>query len=191
MPATDGELIEMLLEKDVHAFDQLFFRYKDHVYRFILYLTQSRAESEDLFQETWLRVVKYLPSTSKIKCFKSWLFTIAVNLHRDELRKRKLRRLFTLQKTVLSDIDIENNDHSIIPSVNDRSNEIEINLALSKALAALPLKQKRVFILKEIEGFKHAEISKILNIPVGTIKSLLHRAIKQLQYELSEFHNQA
>ena len=69
----------------------------------------------------------------------------------------------------------------------DESDQVDIGLALNKAVADLPLKQRRVFILKEIEGLKHSEIAEILGAPVGTIKSLLHKAIKKLQQELSEF----
>ena len=62
-PPADGELIERIVQKDLQAFDQLFLRYKNSVYRFAFYLTQNRNEADDLFQETWLRVVKNLVST--------------------------------------------------------------------------------------------------------------------------------
>jgi len=192
MPPADGELIQRILQKDTQSFDKLFVKHKEAVYRFAYYLTQSHNEADDLFQDTWLRAVKYLPSSSGIRDFKAWMFTITANLHRDQLRKKKIRRMFSLQRPGESDSNIdpfENSNSIAVPKVNDASTQIDINLALKGAIAQLPLKQRRVFVLKEIEGLKHSDISEILKVPVGTVKSLLHRAIKKLQEELAEFKN--
>jgi len=192
MPHADGELIQRILQKDTQSFDKLFVKHKEAVYRFAYYLTQSHNEADDLFQDTWLRAVKYLPSSSGIRDFKAWMFTITANLHRDQLRKKKIRRMFSLQRPGESDSNIdpfENSNSIAVPKVNDASTQIDINLALKGAIAQLPLKQRRVFVLKEIEGLKHSDISEILKVPVGTVKSLLHRAIKKLQEELAEFKN--
>ncbi len=190
MAATDGELIQKIAQNDTKAFDLLFSRHKDAVYRFAFYLTQNRMEADDLFQETWLRVVKYLPSTGDIRDFRAWVLTITANLHRDELRKRKLRRLFFLQSNKNLDPEfneLEKADSFNLARTKDESRQVDANLALKKAIASLSLKQRKVFILKEIEGLKHAEISEIMKLPVGTVKSLLHRAIKKMQHELSDF----
>jgi len=192
MPPEDAELILRIKKKDTRAFDKLFLRHKDATYRFAYYLTQSRSEADDLFQDTWLRAVKYLPSSSGIRDFKAWMFTITANLHRDLLRKKKIRRMFFPQRSVESDSNIdpfENPESTAVPKVNDDSNRIDIHLALNQAIAQLPLKQRRVFVLKEIEGLKHSEISEILKVSVGTVKSLLHRAVKKLQVQLADFKN--
>jgi len=192
MPPADGELIQRITQKDTRAFDKLFIKHKDAVYRFAYYLTQNRHEADDLFQDTWLRAVKYLPSSSGIRDFKAWMFTIMANLHRDQLRKKKIRRMFSPQRSVETDSNADpfvNHESVAIPKVNDASTQIGINLALNQAIAQLPLKQRRVFVLKEIEGLKHSEISEILKVPVGTVKSLLHRAVKKLQEELTDFQN--
>jgi len=192
MPPADHELIQRITQKDHSAFDTLFNKYKISVYRFILYLSRDQNVAEELFQETWLRAARYLPSQPGIKNFKSWIFRIATNLHRDQLRKQRIRRIFGSRRSVESDIadnfSRESAD-SIIPVTDDNPGRIDLQLALNKAIANLPEKQRRIFVLKEIEGFKHREISKILNLPVGTVKSLLHRAIKNLQQELDEFRN--
>jgi RNA polymerase sigma-70 factor, ECF subfamily len=192
MPPADGDLILRIAQKDTQAFDTLFLKHKEAVYRFVYYLTQNRIEADDLFQDTWLRAVKYLPSSPAIRDFKAWIFTITANLHRDDLRKKKIRRIFSSQRTVEADSKIESGEASescVVPKVVDDSTRIDINLALNQAIRQLPLKQRRVFVLKEIEGLKHSEISEILKVPVGTIKSLLHRAIKKLQVELADFKN--
>ncbi|MCU0644167.1 MAG: RNA polymerase sigma factor [bacterium] len=190
MPPEDGELIQRIVHNDLNAFDELFKKYQNSVYRFACYLTQSRIEADDLFQETWLRAVKYLPTSATIRDFKAWILTIVANRHKDELRKKKFRRLFLIHRSeepasndnLLPWLDYESQRNSM-----DESHRVDFRLALNKAIANLPIKQRRVFVLKEIEGLKHSEISDILNVPIGTIKSLFHRAIKKLQTELAEF----
>lgn len=190
MPPEDGELIQRIIHNDLNAFDELFKKYQNSVYRFAHYLTQNRIEADDLFQETWLRAVRYLPTSSSIRDFKAWIFTIVVNLHRDELRRKRIRKIFSPLRSDqfnqeddhLEKLEIESTKNGI-----NESDQVDISMALDNAVAGLPLKQRRVFILKEIEGLKHAEIADILGSPIGTIKSLLHKAIKKLQQELSEF----
>ena len=190
MPPSDGELITKIVQKDAQAFDRLFLKHKDSIYRFAFYLTQNRNEADDLFQDAWLRAVKYLPSSSGIRDFKAWIFTITANLHRDQLRKKKIRRIFSLRRTLDSDSESDlpgNREFAAVLKVDDDSKRIDIKLVLNQVIPRLPLKQRRVFVLKEIEGLKHSEISEILKVPVGTVKSLLHRAIKKLQIELADF----
>ncbi|HEX9973590.1 MAG TPA: RNA polymerase sigma factor [bacterium] len=188
MPPEDGELIQRTLNNDLNAFDELFKKHQVSVYRFACYLAQNRMEADDLFQETWLRVVKYLLTNQNIRDFKAWILTIVANLHKDSLRKKKLRRLFLIHRSEEPDDD-QSQKHVFEsqPNVIDESNRVDISLALNRAIANLPIKQRRVFVLKEIEGLKHSEISDMLSVPVGTIKSLFHRAIKNLQSELAEF----
>ena len=194
MPPDDGEPLSVVNQHDNKIFEKLFATYKDPVFRFAAYLTQNKKEAEDLFQEAWLRVVKYFPKTTEVKDFQAWLFTIVMNIHRDELRKKRIRRIMTPWRSV-EDKYINSEEthgrHLIVPKTDDDSNSVDIKLALVKAISQLPTKQRQVFLLKEIEGFKHTEISKILNIPTGTVKSLLHRSVKKLQSELSEFRTES
>ena len=190
MPPEDGELIQRINHSDLNAFDELFQKHQNSVYRFACYLTQNRVEADDLFQETWLRAVKYLPTSSSIRNFKAWILIIVVNLHRDELRRKKIRKIFSPihpEHPNQENAHLENLQLEQLHGEMDESDQVDIGLALNEAIAALPLKQRRVFILKEIEGLKHSEIAEILGAPVGTIKSLLHKAIKKLQRELYEF----
>lgn len=184
MSRTDEELKKCFRQKDPKAFDLLFNQYKSDVYRFILYLIQNKPEAEDIFQETWLRVVRNLKVLTEVRDLKAWIFTIALNLFRDQLRQKRFRRLLLLPLFTKSDPD---EDESPILPVPDISRDIEIKHGVQAALKKLPEKQRRIFILKEIEGFRHEDISQMLHIPVGTIKSLLHRAIKKLQKELIDF----
>ncbi len=171
-------------------FDALYDEHKTAVFRFAYYLTQNRGEAEDLFQETWLRVVKNFPKISKESTFISWILTIAANLHRDALRKKRIRRLFLLQKYKA----FKQGENIVSVSTGKKvcknskaEDQKDLSMALSKALTQLPERQRLIFVLKEIEGFKQTEISEMLKIPIGTVKSLMYRAVKGLQRDLSAY----
>jgi RNA polymerase sigma-70 factor (ECF subfamily) len=176
------------------AFDDLYEKYQNAVFGFAYYLTQHRGDAEDLFQEAWLRIAKKLPDEVNMKSIKAWIFTIVANLHRDELRKKRIRRLFFLQKAM--SLEKENSLFPILPekpaSINsDEAYRIDIGRDISQALTRLPERQRRVFVLKEVADFKQAEISDILGIPLGTVKSLMHRAVNRLRQELSKYNKKS
>ena len=169
-------------------FDELYATYKSAVFSFSIYLTQNRGEAEDLFQETWLRIIRNNPDKLNLQKIKAWIFTIVVNLHRDNLRKKRIRRLW--HKHPLSHKDQENMEYLHKKSDGNRKNptrDTDMGKDISQALASLPERQRRIFVLKEIAGFKQTEISEMLKIPLGTVKSLMHRAVKHLQRELSVY----
>ena len=175
------------------VFDELYEKYQNDVFSFACYLTKNRGDAEDLYQEAWLRIVKKLPEKVNMQRIKAWIFTIVINLHRDELRKKRVRRLFIFQKSRALGED------EVFPYLEDKSwcgssneaNHKEMGKDINKALARLPDRQRRVFILKEIAGFRQAEISDILSVPVGTVKSLMYRAVKSLRQELSKYQTKS
>ena len=172
------------------AFDDLYEKYQNAVFGFAYYLTQNRGDAEDLFQEAWLRIAKKLPDEVKMKSIKAWIFTVVANLHRDELRKKRIRRLFFSQKAMR--LEKANSVFQALPekpmSVNSNEKyQADMGRDISQALARLPDRQRRVFVLKEIADFRQAEISDILGMPVGTVKSLMHRAVKRLRRELWKY----
>jgi len=176
------------------AFDNLYKKYQNAVFGFAYYLTQNRGDAEDLFQEAWLRIAKKLPDEVNMQSIKAWIFTVVANLHRDELRKKRIRRLFFLQKAM--SLEKENTMFPVLPdqpvSINpEEVNQTDMGRDIAQAMARLPDRQRRVFVLKEIAEFKQAEISDILGIPLGTVKSLMHRAVRRLRGELSKYHEKS
>lgn len=184
MTPENGDLLRKRVWRDPQAFDELFNKYKASVYRFAAYLTQNRSDAEDLFQETWLRVVRCLSKTAEVRDFRAWILTITANLHRDALRKKRIRRLFFSQKTLGPDMN--DGIEGAKPEKAGETNHFEMKFSINQAMANLPNRQRRVFVLKEIEGFKHSEIGEMLGLPIGTVKSLMHRAIKRLRRDLSD-----
>ncbi len=176
------------------AFDNLYKKYQNAVFGFAYYLTQNRGDAEDLFQEAWLRIAKKLPDEVNMKSIKAWIFTVVANLHRDELRKKRIRRLFFLQRAMSLE-----NENTLLPALSGKPISVNSDEAyqthkgkdIARALAMLPDRQHRVFVLKELAEFKQAEISDILGIPLGTVKSLMYRAVKRLRRELSKYHEKS
>jgi RNA polymerase sigma-70 factor (ECF subfamily) len=168
-------------------FDEVYDLYKSDVFRLLFYLTGDRAEAEDLFQETWLRAVRQGHLRPAGPELKSWLLTIAVNLHRDALRRKRVRRLFLLQHGRPERPDGAPLSGYAPPSAEPvrAVEQAGLRRDIDQAVAGLPEKQRRVFILSEFEGLRQTEIAAILGIPSGTVKSLLYRAVKRLQRELA------
>lgn len=174
-------------------FDRLYDTHRAAVYSFAYSLTQNKGEAEDLFQETWLRVARYFPKVLDMKKVKPWLFTITANLHKDALRKIRTRRRFLFQKKWAGDQDMNLCDGYPYQSMPDPANEsenFEMGRAISQAIANLPDQHRIIFTLKEIEGFKQSEISEILEIPIGTVKSVMFRAVKKLREDLAVYQSQ-
>ena len=182
-----GNDIQKSIIIDHKLFKELFEKYNSIVYNFAYYLTQNRGEAEDLFQETWMRVVKNFPKEFSDKRWRAWLLTVTANLYRDLLRKKRIRRLFLLQKfrEFRHHQIVSSFEPSVIrPSKNDQMENINASLDINRALAKLPERQRQVFILKEVGGLKQAEISQLLKMPLGTVKSLMYRAVRRLRRNL-------
>jgi RNA polymerase sigma-70 factor (ECF subfamily) len=189
-PERDGGTTPVVPMTPVH-FDDVFQEFQSHVFRFACYLTRCPNEAEELFQETWLRAVQGFPGDFDRKRFKAWLFTVAANIHKDNLRKKKIRRLFLLERTKVS-TQGRGFPAYMLGGKNvflaSESEGVDLGRALGEAVAKLPERQRRIFVLKEVEGFKYTEIGEMFDLPVGTVKSLLHRAVRRLRQELSAYN---
>ena len=172
-------------------FDELYDTHRTAVYSFAYSLTQNRGEAEDLFQETWLRVAQYFPKVLNMKRIKAWLFTITANLHKDALRRKRTRMRFLFHKKWTSDQDLtvcEGSPEHLDSSRSMGAEKLEMSHAISRAVSSLPDQHRLIFMLKEVAGFKQSEISEILEIPIGTVKSVMFRAVKKLRQELAVYH---
>ncbi len=188
MPQGDSELVNKACTSDIQAFDELFHRYENSIYRYALYLTGSSGKASELYQETWLRVAKAFQKKTSITNFKSWLITITTNIFRDQLRKNKFRGFFLGSESV--EADYYSNDDFVkivVPAVHSEENTLEQKHAILEALDSLSTKQRMVFTLFYIEGFKIDEIAGSLKIASGTVKATLFKAVRKMRQELAEF----
>lgn len=188
MPRDDAELLARAGRGDQSALATLYSRYETDLYRFVFYLAGGPDAAEDLFQDTWYRAVRHM-GKKPIADFKKWLFAIATNLYRDEIRKRKVRRLF-LGRQPVDEIDGAADSEqglAVAAILPDGAEGYAIREALAKAMKHLTHRQRTVFVLTYVEGFKIHEVGEILGKPEGTVKSTLHRALVILRGHLKEF----
>ncbi len=177
----DEALAAKIRAGDWKAFDELYARYREAMYNYFLYLEGDPQRAGDRFQEMWLRVVRHLKrARSPIRNFRAWIFRVAANVYRDSLRKKRFRRM----REVF--LDSPQRRESLPQTATDAA-QIEFHTDLQKAIAALPLRQRQVFVLKEIHGLEHQEIAEILQISVGASKSTLFHAIRSLRQTLRDW----
>lgn len=179
----DEELIERFQNGDVYAFDLIVQRYKEPLINFIYYYLGNRLDAEDVVQETFIRLYKKKDMYRKIAKFSTWIYTIASNLAKTELRKRKRRRTLSLSKIGYDDKDFEIPDEELKPD-SIVENEMKFDF-IKKEIDKLPDRFKEVVVLRDMEQLSYEEISDILHIPIGTVKSRVNRGRKRLQSNLT------
>ena len=181
---TDEELISRFQAGDERAYVELVNRYKDKLLNFVFQFLGDIEQAEDVVQDTMVRLYEKKHYYKEIAKFSTWIYTIARNLANTELRKRKRRKT-----TYLSQLSKEERQFEI-PAVQDDvdqslHNEF-INDRIQSAINNLPEHFKLVIILRDIQELSYDDISNIVEVPLGTIKSRINRARIQLQAELQD-----
>ena len=187
---TDEELLKQVNDGDTVAFDIIVKRYKLRLLNFVFRFVREREMAEELVQETFLRVFRERKNHARISNFSTWIFTIAGNLAKSELRRRKRWRFFSLdQQEDEEGIEYEIPDESQLPDrlAHDRM----IENAVHEAIDSLSLKYREAVILRDIQGFAYEEIAEIIGCPVGTVKSRVNRARLRLQEQLKDWMDKA
>jgi RNA polymerase sigma-70 factor (ECF subfamily) len=168
-------LFEVTENNDNDAFRILFDRYSGRLLNLIYRMIQNYEDSNDILQETFIRIYKNRHECYKMKNFKGWVYTVSLNLARDYLRLRKRKKEVTLNENI-------NRSTNCNPLKNSEKKEAKRKIL--KAMKKLSSKYRAVFTLRDIEGMSYEEISKILNLKQGTVKSRLNRARVKLAQEL-------
>ncbi len=179
----DEELIARFQQGDAYAFDLLVKRYKDPLLNFVYRFLGDLIEAEDIVQETFYRVYKNKHYYKEVAKFSTWIYTIAGNLAKTELRRRKRKRIFSIHRESPAEKDIELPDHDEDPE--KEVNSVITDKLIQKAINSLPPKFRQVIILRDVQGFSYEEISSIIRVPLGTVKSRVNRARLRLQEDLS------
>lgn len=190
---TDEQLMVRVSQGDERAFTELYVRYKKKLYNFLYRFSGGNpALTEDLFQETFLRLYKYSPNYKPLAKFSTFLFRIATNLSLNEIKKRNRVHFFSLYKRKNSDDYVGLSlDEDSIPSKGNSPEEeafgTELDDHFQKALSKIPEKMRITLLLSEFEGKKYEEIAKILGCSVGTVKSRVNRSRSKLRKYFSEY----
>jgi len=175
---SDNELVTRFLGGEERAFTELSQRYHPRLVNFLTRRTGDRERAEDMTQETFLRVFRHIHRFDTSKKFSTWIYTIASNLGKNELRNRS-RSPLVLYQTLskykdATDAPLEWEDARFRPEDLYRKRHLR---KLVKTVAdRLPEHHRNVFVLREMEGKTYEEIAELTGTKVGTVKSRLNRA---------------
>ncbi|TYQ15028.1 UNVERIFIED_CONTAM: RNA polymerase sigma-70 factor (ECF subfamily) [Acetivibrio alkalicellulosi] len=161
--------------------------YKQQVYKLCYQLTNNKFDADDLFQDTWVRVVKNLDYYDENKSFNTWLYTITINLYKDRYRKQKrwmniIKDFFTNEKKDFEFLNVSENKFHPETHLVDRESIKE----LEKFVGSLTDTFRIPIILYYFKEMNYTQISTILDIPIGTVKSRLSRGIQKLKKMLEK-----
>lgn len=181
----DAELIQRHLAGDRDAFPELIRRYQQMLYGYLVRMTRNRADADDLFQDTFIRVLRQLPSYDERSRFKSLLFTIAGNLCIDHSRKRQTRQ---------SHLQEEDDDHGIDSFADPGGDFIpdrmlerkDVAETLVQAVEQLPEAMRDVVLLRLETGMTFQEIAELKQVPLGTILARMHRGVQRIRLYFQE-----
>ena len=175
------------LEKN-RVFDKEFMPHIDSMYNFAFRLTNDEDDANDLVQDTYLKAFRFINSFSQGTNAKAWLFRILKNSFINDFRKKSKEPAKVdyqdVETTYNSEEDAETNQ-----TVDLRVESVQdlIGDEIANALNALPVDFRTVNILCDVEGFTYEEMAKILDIPIGTVRSRLHRARMLLKEKLKSY----
>jgi RNA polymerase sigma-70 factor (ECF subfamily) len=175
---TDSDVVQSFLDGNERAFGELVRRYDNRLVNFVYRTVGDRERAQDLVQETFVRVYRHLERFDQSKKFSTWIYTIASNLAKNELRNRS-RNPLVLFQTIKQHWDadhrpLEWEDTQYKP--DDLYRKRFLKEKVDEAVAQLPEHHRMVFVLRELEGKTYEEISDITGVNLGTVKSRLNRA---------------
>ena len=186
--ADDQRLMSLVQADDVAAFDQLYARYSRPLMNFFYQMCFDRTASEDYLQETFFRVWRARATYRPIGKVSTWLFQIAKNYwlnEREKLMRRPFNKATGGEDHTAGWGNVADSSRSAQPTDAARAREVEE--AIHAATGELSEKLRLVFVLARHQGLAYAEISRVLDIPVGTVKSRMALAEKNLRRSLRPF----
>lgn len=184
---SDEELFKLFRSGNASAFDALVHRYEGELFGYLNRYLRNRELAEDTFQNTFMAIYQKAENFEEGKKFKPWLYAIATNQAIDASRKRKRRQAVSLESEWnnsegsakagnLRDALESNDEKPDYPAIMG-----EKKAQVRKAIDMLPDNLRQVLLLAYFHEFKYQEISEVLGIPLGTVKSRLHAALEKFQ----------
>jgi len=175
---TGDREVARLRKGDPDAITDLVGRYQHRLFRFLVRLVGDPATAEDLFQQTWIRLMEKIGSYDARRSFEAWLFAIARNLAIDYLRRRR----------GISLDELDDSGHAPVerlvaarPDVLSQLLDFERGALLAAAIGELPAIHREVLTLRFEEDMKLEQIAEVAGVPLSTVKSRLHRALESLR----------
>jgi RNA polymerase sigma-70 factor (ECF subfamily) len=188
----DRDLVSRAQAGDTRAFDELIVKYSPRLYGLIYNMTSNKEDTHDLLQDVFAKAFRSLDRFQGKSSFYTWIYAIGTNMTLNFLKKRKRRMASSLDEV---DSGIQNDpafvDYTHHANPRQQSDVHVLQEKLNEALQELSEHHRAVVTMFDIQGLPHAEISKILGVTEGTVRSRLFYAHRQLQGHLQEFRKQA
>lgn len=186
---SDKELVRLSRRGDERAARELVHRFERPVFSIIYRMVRDRELAEDLAQDTFVRTFNHLDRYDSKYKFSSWLFKIAYNLTVDHLRKREVQTIsvhgapdaVTPERQEATSVTLQSEEES----PDDRIVAKELAGELEEAIAGLREDYRTAILLRHVEGRSYEEIAEIMDIPLGTVKTYIFRARRELREALS------
>lgn len=178
---TDEQLLTAYVAGDRDAFAELVQRYQRELFHFLVRFLADRSAADDVFQETFLQVHNSARQFEADRHFRPWLFTIAANKARDFLRSRNRRRMAPLSAMINPSGEDSGEFVDLIQSLelgpDSKIEAEEVQQRVQQTIDRLPENLKEIILLAYFHQFPYKQISEMLDIPLGTVKSRLHSAV--------------
>lgn len=165
----DEELARLAAEGDTTAFEEIHSRYHRFVYSVAFRMTGNAADAEDLTQDSFVSVLRWVGSFRGEASFTTWLYRLVVNQVKMHFRYRSKR-----PEDLTRDGEVHERGHGVARRAN--SDQMLDRLSIEKAMRGLPPGYRAAFILHDVEGYEHEEVARQMGWTAGTSKSQLHRA---------------
>ena len=169
----ESALILELKQNNPEVVDQVVERFSKPLFAFIMRMIDDQATAEDIFQDTWIRVIRNIGSFRGDCRFSTWLFQIALNLCRNQMRRKARRRFVGIEEASNLADDPEVDGMKILQAQKVR-----------RLVASLPPKMREVIVLRYYHNKTDVEIAEVTGLPPGTVKSRIHRATELLRSKI-------
>ena len=186
---SDMSIRNYSIKQKEEVFEQEFLPHINSMYNFAYRLTFEEDDAKDLVQDTYLKAFRFIDSFERGTNAKAWLFRILKNSFINDFRKKSKQPSKVDYNEVESYYNSEDVDETITTDLRVETVQHMIGDEVTNALNALDVDFKTVIILCDLEGFTYEEMAKILDIPIGTVRSRLHRARNLLKGKLKRYAN--
>ena len=183
----DRQWVEMAQQGDVAAFDKLVEMYHSRIYTLTYQMTSNREDAEDLTQEIFVKAFEALPRFKGHSSFYTWLYRIGINKTINYRKKRNRNRPLSLDA-----MEQEVKQDEVYHDLSSKGSPLrnlslsELQLKLNEAMQRLSEKHRTVVVMHDMQGIPHDEIANVVGVSVGTVRSRLFYARRQLQADLGE-----
>lgn len=184
MEAIVKKRIKQVIKGDQDAFGEIVEIYKNSVYQLCFRMLGNRHEAEDMAQEAFIRAYVNIHTFNQDLKFSTWLFRIATNLCIDRIRKKKPDYYLDAEVAGKEGLTMYSQIPDKTPLPENEVESLELHETIQKEILKLPEKYRSAIVLKYIEELSLNEISEILDLPLGTVKTRIHRGREALRQQL-------